>query len=265
MKKLFLPILSILLISGCANSLNNKIERGNFREGFRSLNNTSHGYKVIADPTGSAPTPNVEKFEVRHGDCGVIDSWSDCATDRERSEIHTGSDNYEGSEYWYGWSLYLPSDFPDLYPVNQTLGQFHQEGNPLGCSSFLFEKSWHGLIIDRQFLCRARDEVEILSNKELFGNWNKFEVHAKWSNKDDGYFDIYVNGELKYNWKGRTMNGTVVYMKYGIYRSFLSRYCRVHDCSDNKIVPTQIALYANVKRAKTREGLAPTLPTVQGN
>jgi hypothetical protein len=252
MKKLLILALSTVLIGGCAT----KIDRGSFREGFRSLNNTPHGYQVISDPTGSAPTPYIEKFEVRHGDCGVIDSWSDCATWRERSEIHTGSDNYEGSEYWYGWSLYLPSDFPNLFPVMQTLGQFHQEG-PSGCSSFLFEKNSRGLIIDRQFRCRAQDEVEILSDKELFGNWNKFEVHAKWSNKDDGYFDIYVNGELKYNWKGRTMNGSAVYMKYGVYRSFLSRYCSEHDCSGSKTVPTQIAYYANVKRAKTREGLSP--------
>lgn len=250
-------IISVLLISGCASNSINKIDRGSFREGFRSLNNTWHGYKVISDPTESAPTPYVEKFEVRHGDCGVISSWSDCATDRERSEIHTGSDNYEDREYWYGWSLYLPTDFAYINPVNQTLGQFHQEGNPFGCSSFLFEKNWRGLIIDRQFRCRAVEEVELLSDKELFGHWNKFEIHAKWSNKDDGFLDIYINNELKYSHKGQTMNGTVVYMKYGIYRSFLSRYCKVHDCSVSNSVPTQIAYYANVKRSKTREGLAP--------
>jgi len=255
MKKYLLPIMAILLISGCAT----KIDRGSFREGFRSLNNTPHGYQVINDPTGSAPTPYIEKFEVRHGDCGVIDSWSDCATDRERSEIHTGSDNYEGREYWYGWSLYLPSDFPHINPVYTAIGQFHQEGpGPMnGCAAFLFEKSVQGLIIDRQINCRAQQEVELLSNQELLGKWNKFEIHAKWSTKEDGYFDVYVNGELKYSFKGKTMVGEVIYQKYGVYRSFLARYCNKYDCSVSNQVPTQIAYYANVKRAKTREVLAP--------
>jgi hypothetical protein len=258
--KLILSILSIILISGCAT----KIDRGSFREGFRSNNDKPHGYLVIADPTGSAPTPYIEKFEVRHGDCGGSRDWDDCTTDRGRSEIHTGSDNYEGDEYWYGWSLYLPSDFPHINPVYTALGQFHQEEGP---ATFLFEKSWRGLIIDRQRDGRAQQEVELLTDQELLGKWNKFEIHAKWSRKDDGYFDIYVNGELKYSWKGKTMYRTVVYQKYGVYRSFLSRYCLANEknCSVSKEVPTQIAYYANVKRAKTREGLAPKLVTAQGN
>jgi len=255
--KFFISIISVLLISGCASNSINKIDRGSFSQGNRVMNNKLHGYQVISDPTGSAPTPYVERFELRHGDCAVTDNWSDCATDRERSEIHTGSDNYEGSEYWYGWSLYLPSDTPYLYTVNQNFGQFHQEGNPRGCSSFLFEKSVYGFIIDRQVDCKAQQEVEILTEDQLIGKWNKFEINARWSNKDDGYFYIYVNGELKYSYKGRTMYGTVIYQKYGIYRGFLKRYCMVHKCTGSKEVPTQIAYYANVKRAKTREGLAP--------
>lgn len=248
MKKLFIAVISVLLISGCAT----KIDRGSFRESVRTNNDKPHGYLVIADPTGSAPTPYIEKFEVRHGDCGGSRDWNDCTNDRERSEIYTGSDNYEGDEYWYGWSLYLPSDFPNLYPVVQTLGQFK---NDEGCITFAFEKSWRGLIIDRQAGvapdCRAQQEVQLLTEQELLGKWNKFEIHAKWSKKEDGYFDVYINDELKYNYKGKTSYKTLLNQKYGVYRSFLSRYC----C--RKEAPTQIAYYANVKRAKTREGLSP--------
>lgn len=44
--------------------------------GFRrSLNDTSYGYEV-RDPLGSAGAM-VERFEVRSGDCGHHDRWSD--------------------------------------------------------------------------------------------------------------------------------------------------------------------------------------------
>ncbi len=51
-----------------------------------SLNDKSHGYTTTADPI-SVKSKNVERFEIRHGDCGRNEDWSDCDNDRERSEL----------------------------------------------------------------------------------------------------------------------------------------------------------------------------------
>ena len=45
-----------------------------------------------------------------------------------------------------------------------------------------------------------------------------------------------------------------VYSMYGVYRSFMTRYKNIYDVDK---VPTQTAYFANVKRAKTKEGLLP--------
>ena len=269
MQKLIILSLSILLVTGCATnsstSLTSTLDHGSLHK-FSKLNNTTkHGYQVVPDPTGTAPTEMVERFEVRSGECGGLDcGGSNGPTsrtgNRERSEIETDNNNYQNDEYWYGWSMFLPKDHENLWPSNLTLGQFYNNDGttdrPDTCSSFMFQNSASygvlrkGLTIDRQFKCFTREYTTILTDEELLGNWNRIEVHARWSNKEDGFFKVYTNGILKYDFEGRTMDGNGVFLKYGIYRCWVSLYYE-------KTIPTTTVLYANVKRSKTREGLAP--------
>jgi hypothetical protein len=78
--KLGLVLLSLTL-SGC-----HSIDRGSYGFFDRSLNSKSHSYQVVNDPTGTAQTAKVERFEVRPGDRGTDPGWSDCKNDRERSD-----------------------------------------------------------------------------------------------------------------------------------------------------------------------------------
>ena len=265
--KLILTALSILLISGCAtNSVNsaNSLNHGSLREFIRSNSITKYGYQVVPDPTGSAPTEMVERFEVRSGDCaggdcGGATGPTSRTGDRERSEIATDKNNYQNDEYWYGWSMFLPKEHENIWPSNLTLGQFYNNDGGIDtntCSAFMFQNSAgygvlrKGLTIDRHFKCFTREYETILTDEELLGNWNRLEVHARWSNKEDGFFKVYANGVLKYDFNGRTLDGTGVFLKYGAYRSWVKLYYE-------KTMPTTIVYYANVKRSKTREGLAP--------
>jgi hypothetical protein len=117
-------IVLALMLSGCQT-----IDRGSFGFFDRSLNNKSYGYQVVDDPTGTAPTAKVERFEVRRGDCGFDSGWSDCKNDRERSELSQQKPRENpGSSYWYGWSIYFPSDYVTVAPTKVALGQFHQTG-----------------------------------------------------------------------------------------------------------------------------------------
>jgi len=233
-----------LILSGCQI-----LNKGSFGPFKRSLNNASYGYSVVPDPTGTAPTEYVERFEVRPGDCSSDSGWSDCANDRERSELSGSKDNYPGSEFWYGWSLYIDEDYPNIYPTKTALAQFHQKDD---YPAFMFQNSSGGYWIDRNFGTTTH-EVKIIDDEDFRGRWNKIEVHAKWHERD-GFFIVYVNGEEKWRYEGQTMTADAVYFKYGVYRSFLDKYKSAYSVED---VPKQVAYYSNVKRSRSRDGLNP--------
>ena len=52
--------LGAVVLGGC-QSLN----KGSFSAFKHSLNTKAHGYQIVADPTGTAPTKFVERFEVQ--------------------------------------------------------------------------------------------------------------------------------------------------------------------------------------------------------
>ncbi|NRP96191.1 hypothetical protein XMG59_002310 [Marinobacterium sp. xm-g-59] len=243
-------LVKTILISGClAMTGCQTLDKGSFGQFKRSLNNKSYGYSVVPDPTDTAPTEFVERFEVRSGDCSSGPDWSDCSNDRERSELSGPKDNYQGSEFWYGWSLYLPPDYPNIYPTKTALAQFHQKNSP---PAFMFQNSNGGYWIDRNF-GNTTHLHKIIEDDDLRGKWNRIEVHANW-HKKNGFFVVYVNGQLKWRYEGPTMTSDAVYFKYGIYRSFMSRY-KIRNSVDE--VPPQVAYFSNVKRSKSREGLMP--------
>lgn len=216
---------------------------------YRSLSTTPYGYRIVPDPTGSASAPTVQRFEVRPGDCGETRGLSDCATDRERSELAQDRSNRirPNTESWYGWSLYLPDDFPNVFPTKTVLGQFHQTAsNPV----FMFLHTADGLVLANHLARGAKDLL--IPEEDLRGAWHKVEVHARWSRMPDGFFRVYVAGVLRSEYRGVTMTAREVYLKYGVYRSFVSRYWNAIGVRD---VPTQIAFFSGVTAARAREGL----------
>ena len=220
-------------------------EKGDFARFERSLNNTPHGYQVVDDPTGAAPIGQVERFEVRAGECGVNGGWSDCRADRERSELaEFDSRNEEGDEAWYGFNFYLPSDWPDVWPTKTVIAQWHQEWRHV---IWMLLHQRGALVLDNQSGGSSSERIELIPAEELRGRWHRIELHAKWSTRKDGVVRLYVDGELKVERLGPNMTGGRVYFKYGVYRSFISRH--------GHPVPTQTAYFSNVSKAKTQEGL----------
>jgi hypothetical protein len=231
----------------------NAVKRGMFGKIIRSLNNKPHGYTVVSDPTGTAPTKRVEVFEVRPGDCANDGrGWDDCLHDRERSELAEMKKRaLSGSEYWYGWNIYFPEDYINIYPTKTALGQFHQtDSYPIWMFHNADRAGGYGLEGTVGNLLKTKQTL--ISEEDLRGKWHKIEVHAKWSRSDTGVFQVWVNGELKLDYKGRTMTAKQVFFKYGIYRSFMVNYRAENKVSE---VPAQTVYYSNVKKGHARENL----------
>ena len=164
------------------------------------------------------------RFEVRSGDCGSDpDGWSDCKGDRERHEVSSSGegDSMSQGEYWFSWSVYFPKDHKNLYPLSNNYGQFHQKnGQPV----FMFKELRSGYTVVRTIGDTDYDEGRLVDNKDMPGNWIDILINAKWSKKDDGFFKVWVNDKLKYDYKGPTKTKLYVYEKFGIYSTGVTRY-----------------------------------------
>ena len=221
-----------------------------------------HTYQIIKDPTGSAPTELIERFEVRAGDCGTHihgsngGATTDCNSGRTRVEVvaHIARVKSKWSksakEFWYGYSIYIPEEYPVAAPyVMPYLGQWEHlgDGEAASFAPALSVNESHGVL---------RTNGAVIANKEsLKGNWHKIEAHIRWSDKSDGFIRVYGNGELVWELTGGiTASRDRIGFKYGLYRHKTFGGLKYPE---DWSYPTQIVYYSNVKIGKIRKDLAP--------
>ena len=209
-----------------------------------------HGFQIV-DEKGGHPVRwggKSIKFEVRPGDCGRNDDWNDCTNDRERHELsQLGNYQRAGDENWYAWSIHVPGDTPSIWPTKVHLGQFNQKKKNV---LFLFSWTPDGYIIDNQYPGDGyTNHTKLIVPKEQFlGQWVDVLIHAKWSSGDDGLFTVYVNHEKKYEHAGPNIaKGDTSYFKFGIYRSFISRYTGVMGVKE---APKQVIYYDELRKGQ---------------
>jgi len=214
---------------------------------FKSLSKNFKKYGVcIVERSKGHPTRlghQSLRFEVKPGDCGYNNGWDDCKNDRERHEL---SGNRHGDEaYWYAWSIYLPKDFKNIYPTKLAMGQFHQSK---GHVVWMFQNRNGGYFVDNQVYGYTSKQDKILDQKDMLGKWNDILVNAYWTDKKEGFFSVWVNGKLSYKYSGPTKSkGKKVYQKFGIYRSFMSRFKMAKKVD---LVPGQVVYFDEVRTEK---------------
>ena len=77
--------------------------------------------------------------------------------------------------------------------------------------------------------------------------WLDFVINVKWSSGDDGWLKIWINKELKLDYQGKTTHCPKgVYVKYGVYRAFVSRWGRAKSTGT-------VAYYDGIRISRTRE------------
>ena len=131
------------------------------------------------------------------------------------------------------------------------MGQFHNDGgNP---PAFMFQNQGHprgseggGYWIEADETIGSNNmPIKLLDKNEVLGKWNDVLVNAKWTHKKDGFFKIWINGKLMFDYKGMTqkIKDEKIEFHFGIYRSFMSR----SPGPD----PTQIVFYDEIRYAKS--------------
>ena len=179
------------------------------------------------------------RFEVRPGECaGNSDENAvayenqpdnDCLRKNgksERAELFW-DERWGDDEYWYSWSIFVPEDFNLLEPSSLKMFQFHStfknsDGVPRYPQKFHFEAKDGAYTAVNNIW--KRESIAIEKNK-FIGKWNDMIVNVNWSHENDGFYKVWSNGELKYDFKGPTLwqKGDESYMKFGVYRNWLER------------------------------------------
>ena len=171
------------------------------------------------------------RFEVRPGECWGSFDKKDLANDNqpdndcertngksERAEI--GTKKFYKGKKWYAWSIYIPEGQELLNPSNLKLFQFdHNDGS--GFEQLAnFE---HG---DGKYKFQnAVNDYDESKSVEVIGKWTDIVVNANWSHKDNGYYKIWADGKMIYDFQGPTFyeKNLKANMRIGVYRNWLDR------------------------------------------
>lgn len=170
-----------------------------------------------------------QRFEIRHGDCGGNKYWDDCTNDRqrvERKEDPKDRIQHVGSQVWYGWSLFLDPNYPDLWKTNAAFGQVKMRNwrSPI----------WMIKLREGRFALNlhAQDNCYFGRLADFRGRWMDFTLYADYSPSPSGpSVVLYLNGQKVCTYRKPLVTPAMakvpegdLYVKYGIYNSYVSRW-----------------------------------------
>ena len=158
----------------------------------------------------------------------------------------------------------LDKNFKTVHPTNTDLGQVHQKGGPkgtaggtksfpplvqIGAKRDQLVFGWHMLTGDENNIQDTKVEFELAKITDMRGVWTDISFCLDFKNKR---MDAWVNGEKKVEMLQSPINFKpgAIYFKYGIYRSFVSRYKSLAGS-----LPTQIVYYDEVRRGNSVESV----------
>ena len=164
------------------------------------------------------------RFEVRPGECGGKGEINDCNRNNgksERAEI-ASYDEWGKGEMWYAWSLYLEPKFTELNSKSSLkLLQFHSKPDDIYPDQHFSFEAKDGSYTPSNNINKERGLS--LSKSEIIGRWNDILMHVNWSYENDGFYKVWANGNLIYNYDGKTLWDKKIRanFKFGIYRNWL--------------------------------------------
>jgi Polysaccharide lyase len=154
---------------------------------------------------------------VREGD---IEQTGDDGKQTERAELDSGRHALIGRDVWYGFSFLIPPGFPvvDNRLVIAQWKQYGVSGSPLVAERF--RNGTHDLTIRLTDSAWGRRKSYALPTI-AFGRWNDMVYHIRFSRRDDGLVEVWMNGSRVVTFKGVTAfkeGEDDIYNKFGLYR-----------------------------------------------
>jgi hypothetical protein len=209
-----------LIICGCATI-------GDGR-GYGWHENSAHKKYSVREVTDVVRAgKKAVRFELREGD-----HWPGSGTyresrDKSRTEL-SGHDRFKakmGKDYWYGFSMLIPVDFPETPVQRCIIGQWHAVPDPgeHWRTPPLAQYYQQGVFYVFNVIAysKLKTGIYIYISDDSFekGVWHDFVYHIKWSHKDDGFVEMWLDGKQVANYKGPVgyNDSQGPYFKYGLY------------------------------------------------
>lgn len=190
---------------------------GNTRVGWRAWRNINpHQYNIVTAPHPVRYGEFSERFEAREGDCRDTDCQSERGSGL-RSEIHRDRGHRQArvnSDIWYGWSFYNESvEYRgSSYGIAPFFGQWKVDYDEAPVIVF----SVGGRGPDARYNVAAQlgdyyssigraseGEVCFLWNiNSEKGRWVDIVVNTNFGNDENGYLNIWINGEQRCSYRG---------------------------------------------------------------
>lgn len=194
------------------------------------------------------------RFEIRKGD-----KWLHGTSGKGsyRSEISTSEFAPVNSTQWYGFSQFLPRDFPNVdsrLVIAQWWANYRSQKTKDTAAPPLSLNYRNGIlsVVLRYSDKDSWDDTDpnrtvIYENKNIFlGQWNDFVFQIRWSHKQDGFVNMWLNSKQVLSYKGPVGYNIGPKFKFGLYRD------------DNE--STQIIYFDCIKTGSSYEKVALSCP-----
>ncbi len=229
-------------------------------KGFSWVGPSNHGWNYKTTTADEGPVRSgaeADRFEIRAGDCGVVEGYDLCKHDREHVAWNETGSTKIGVPVAYSFSIYIPKDTPTSLPnVNEILVEFRNVG---GGQINLSIELQEGNLVAVVGATEAKQTDDMHPPKPALWKrlmrpkpdmWIDFVLEAVWSHGKDGHLRLDVNGRRAFSLDGpNTAFKRAVHMQYGLYRPYVSKA--------SAPLPTQVIYYDNIGKAPSRDKLPP--------
>lgn len=184
---------------------------------------------LVADPARA--NNQVLKITVHPGDAAAS---GDAVKGKDRVELIRKGFGTEGaaeSELWYRWSFLIPKDY-QFNPTTddlQIIGQLHLVGDevlaPPVSINYGIKNNQSGIYVS--YGLKDINKSKVAESFITLGKWVDVALHIKWSAGNDGFIEVYKNGQpisifngADYKVYGPNLpdKNSVAFFKLGLYR-----------------------------------------------
>ena len=173
----------------------------------------------VPDPTGA--DRKVLAITLRTGDMADGGGTSERAELSEADRLHLPT----GTDVWYSFQLYLPTDFP-VVDRRLVLGQWKQAcGDCSADHSPGIANRYRNGVFSITIQDGDRRVVLFEEKADVRGRWNHLVYHLRLTPKPDGFLQAWLNGRQVVDYRGPigyADDVDSVYFKIGLYRDTLA-------------------------------------------